>query len=205
MWDAQLLPVTAACRQLHHNLPCSAEQYEADVRESLFRIYCSEPWNDKQAAAPEVASEKLYIDGVPCNMVTRTGRPSKLPEWLSEEELQYYVSEYEANGFAGGLHWYQTMDLNATISPDTMRGKPQILQPALFLAGDRDLVILFSGGKESVEARMKKKCPNLSKCVFYERCGHWIQQERAADVNQELLSWLGTLDLDRVRPVASRL
>ena len=122
--------------QLHHNLECAAEQYEADVRESLYRVYCSEPWNDKQTTPPETTTKKLYVNGSAVGMVTRLPRPSRLPKWLTETELQYYVREYTEHGFSGGLHWYQTMDLNTMLSPESMRARIEIKQPALFIAGE---------------------------------------------------------------------
>ena len=35
--------------------------------------------------------------------------------------------------------------------------------------------------------------PNLTKAVMLEGCGHWTQQERPAEVNQELLQFVGGL------------
>lgn len=37
--------------------------------------------------------------------------PITLPSWLSEEEVQYYVSKFEKSGFTGALNYYRCLDL----------------------------------------------------------------------------------------------
>ena len=37
--------------------------------------------------------------------------PITLPSWLSEDELKYYVTQYEKTGFTGGLNYYRNFDL----------------------------------------------------------------------------------------------
>lgn len=34
-----------------------------------------------------------------------------LPEWMSEEELTYYVSEFKKHGFTPALNYYRALDL----------------------------------------------------------------------------------------------
>ena len=42
----------------------------------------------------------------------RCRRPPPLPwAWLSELEMEFFVSEYARTGFTGGLNWYRAMDL----------------------------------------------------------------------------------------------
>jgi pimeloyl-ACP methyl ester carboxylesterase len=40
---------------------------------------------------------------------------------------------------------------------------------------------------------MDTAVPNLTKSVILERCGHWTQQERPAEVNELLLEFLRSL------------
>ena len=48
--------------------------------------------------------ETSYIDAMP--------EPPPLPwDWLSEAELEMFVTEYSRSGFTGGLNWYRSMDL----------------------------------------------------------------------------------------------
>ena len=64
--------------------------------------------------------------------------------------------------------------------------------PALYIAGDRDVVISFPD--------MDKLIPNLSAFVPHLRgtimlpgCGHWTQQERAQEVNDAMVEFLRAL------------
>ncbi|KAI8574772.1 hypothetical protein RHMOL_Rhmol01G0379900 [Rhododendron molle] len=37
--------------------------------------------------------------------------PLDLPSWLSEEDLNYYVTKFTQKGFTGGLNYYRALDL----------------------------------------------------------------------------------------------
>ena len=63
---------------------------------------------------------------------------------------------------------------------------------ALFMAGDRDLVVNFPGVKERLP-ELKASIPNLEPIVLLPECGHWTQQERPAEVNAALIAFLGKL------------
>jgi pimeloyl-ACP methyl ester carboxylesterase len=63
-----------------------------------------------------------------------------------------------------------------------------INQPALFIAGTRDPVIAGKRGAIAIEA-MQKAVPNVQK-VMIDRAGHWIQQERPAEVNAAMIAFL---------------
>ena len=61
------------------------------------------------------------------------------------------------------------------------------MQPALFIAGDRDAVI--ARNKAALD-RMPQTVPNFRKLVMVPGRGHWTQQERPAEVNVDLLALL---------------
>ena len=66
----------------------------------------------------------------------------------------------------------------------------KVLQPSLFIAGDRDPVIAFH--REEFLA-LESNVPNLRKKVLIEGAGHWIQQERPEDVTRLLTEFLLSL------------
>src|SRR5262245_60183853 len=37
-------------------------------------------------------------------------QPDTLPAWLSQQDLDVYVAEFERTGFRGGLNWYRNFD-----------------------------------------------------------------------------------------------
>jgi pimeloyl-ACP methyl ester carboxylesterase len=64
-------------------------------------------------------------------------------------------------------------------------GTAGVRQPALFDGGRRDPAVLF-GKLEPMEAAV----PNLRRIVLLPSCGHWTQQERPGDINDELRDFL---------------
>ena len=122
------------------------------------------------------------------NVLTSRRAPSSVSE------------EWGRVGFEGGLNWYRTMDVNHGVAPWAFKAQVQVAQPALFLAGELDSVILSAGGKEKVAAGLAKRCGRLQGMHFYPGAGHWIQQEEAADVNRRLLAWLDGLALADRQP-----
>jgi pimeloyl-ACP methyl ester carboxylesterase len=133
--------------QLYFQTPGVAEaDLEADVRASmrdtLLRVSGDVPW----LPASEGFSMVPLAGGLRARMSDHQSRA--LPPWLSEADLDFYVSEFSCTGFRGGLNWYRNIDRNwALLSPFA---GAKIATPALYLAGDRDLVLLFPGMKELV-------------------------------------------------------
>jgi len=64
--------------------------------------------------------------------------------------------------------------------------------PALYVAGDRDLVVRFPGMDQLIP-NLAKFVPRLRRTVMLPGCGHWTQQERAAEVNAAMLEFLKAL------------
>ncbi len=112
--------------------------------------------------------------------------PPELPPWLTEQDIQAYVSQYAQSGFTGPLNWYRNMDRNWELTSAWQHAK--ITVPALFMAGQRDPVISFIpvDGLEEV-------LPGLTRQVLLPGCGHWTQQERPAEVTAAMISFLDGL------------
>ena len=60
----------------------------------------------------------------------------------------------------------------------------------VYLYGDLDLI---AGNTAAAIDGMQKALPNLDRVIKLEGAGHWLQQERAQDVNRELLAFLARL------------
>jgi pimeloyl-ACP methyl ester carboxylesterase len=115
--------------------------------------------------------------------------PPKMPSWLSEQDLDFLEAEYRRAGFTGGLNYYRNMDRNWALTP-FLEGA-RILQPTLFIAGDRDPVIDFL--REEYES-LSANIPNLRNNVLLPGVGHWTQQERPTEVNRLLIEFLKALN-----------
>ncbi len=119
----------------------------------------------------------------------RLAVPEKLPDWLREKDVERMASEYQRTGFRGGLNLYRNIDRNWELTAPWHNA--QIRQPALFIAGTRDPVIAGKRGEIAIE-HMSQAVPGVKK-VMIEGAGHWIQQERPAEVNAAVLAFLKSM------------
>jgi epoxide hydrolase A/B len=154
-------------------------EFEADIRKTLGTIYFV-----VSGDAPEglwfikKPSTAKFLDGLP--------GPELLPGWLTEEDLDYYVAQFEQSGFRGPLNWYRNIDRNLELTPQLETAK--IEQPSFFIAGKKDPVLSFGGG--GWVSQMDKWVTDMRGKVFIEGAGHWVQMERPAEVNEALLGFL---------------
>jgi epoxide hydrolase A/B len=154
-------------------------ELEADPRRSLRRFLYA-----LSGDAPPDLVPRLFQERAPSGRVLDSmPEPEELPGWLGEENLDEYARAYAQTGFRGPLGVYRNLDRDWHEHPEI--GTAGVRQPALFIGGRRDPAVLF-GKLEPMEAAV----PNLRRIVLLPACGHWTQQERPGDVNDELLDFL---------------
>ncbi len=115
--------------------------------------------------------------------------PTTPSTWLTDADLDAYVEDYARTGFTGGLNWYRNLDRSWELTAAWHRAP--VRPPALYLAGERDLVLDMPGTRDYLP-HMTDHVPNLRRTVLLPGCGHWTQQERPAEVNAELIDFLRT-------------
>jgi pimeloyl-ACP methyl ester carboxylesterase len=113
--------------------------------------------------------------------------PETPPSWLDEADIAHYVEVFQRTGFRGGLNWYRNLDRNWALTAPWQDAK--IAQPSLFIAGSRDGVITGPIGETRLK-EMETIVSDLRGKIILEGAGHWIQQERAEEVNKALLAFL---------------
>jgi pimeloyl-ACP methyl ester carboxylesterase len=112
----------------------------------------------------------------------------RLPSWLTERDLDVYAGEFERTGMTGALNRYRNMDRDWEDLAD-FNGSP-VKQPSLFIGGALDAsTIWMSDAIDAYPATL----PGLVSSHLLDGCGHWIQQERPAEVNELLTEWLAAL------------
>ncbi len=115
--------------------------------------------------------------------------PQTFPNWLTEDDLQFYVKEITRTGFRGGVNWYRNLNkLPAALGPWV--GKT-IEQPSFYMCGSTDLI---AGNTSSNISVMKDSLADLRYIEILEGAGHWLQQERPEEVNKALLNFINTLN-----------
>ena len=144
-----------------------------------------------------VSGDALADRGAPQPIVPQGGGfldimldPETLPAWLTEQDIDYYTSEFERTGFSGGLNWYRTIEKSWELMAAWTGAL--VRSPALYIAGERDLVVNLPGSQDLI-AHLRTFIPNLRGTFMLPGCGHWTQQERPAEVNTALLAFLKDL------------
>jgi len=127
----------------------------------------------------------LRLSGYPGD---RFPAPGPLPGWLTEDDLGFYAGEFERTGFRGALNRYRNVDRDwQDLQP--WKGAP-VRVPSLFIGGEKDGPTMWGG---SAIARFPGTLPGLRGSHILPGCGHWVQQERADEVNRLLVDWLKSL------------
>lgn len=162
-------------------------EFDANPRALISRLYTSRS-PGTPTEAPEVTDPRASAGG----WIKRLGEPIRLPHWLSEEDLAYYVSEFERAGFRGGINYYRNSALNWELT-SALAGA-RITQPALFIAGDLDIVNR-GATQEQLEERARLQFNDLRGVILQEGVGHRNQQQAPADTNRRLIEFLDSLNL----------
>ncbi len=123
-------------------------------------------------------------------MLQDPGAPVTLPAWLSEVDIDFYGGEFKRNGFRGPLNYYRNVDRNWELMAPF--ADVLVTVPALYVAGDRDMVISFPG-MDQLLANLKQFVPALRNIQMLPGCGHWTQQERPNEVNKAIIDFIRSL------------
>jgi pimeloyl-ACP methyl ester carboxylesterase len=158
-------------------------ELEADVRRSLRLFYYAISGDAPNGTWPDKPLGADLLSGLP--------DPDPFPAWLTPADLDYFVGEFGHSGFRGALNRYR----NPNVDFDWLRSFKGlgIEQPALFIGGERDLVLTMMGRRGGALDFMKGDIADLRGADVLPGCGHWTQQERPAEVNQRLVAWLKSL------------
>jgi pimeloyl-ACP methyl ester carboxylesterase len=153
-------------------------EFERDVALTM-RTVLAGRGNSDPSAHQYIEQDKGFLgDG-------HDGRP--LPDWLTEADLAYFTEIYRKSGFRGGLNWYRNIDRNWELAAAWQDA--QIRQPSLFLAGSKDGVVTGIIGAKRI-ADMERTLTDLRGKIILDGAGHWVQQERPAEVNAALIDFL---------------
>jgi len=174
--------------QLYFQTPGLAEaELERDPRETILKLLFA-----ASGDVPRRGTGQGDVAMVPHNGGFLTGMPSPaaLPAWLTEADVDFYAAEFARTGFRGGLNWYRNIDRNWELLAPFAGAKVNV--PALYVAGDRDLVVAFRGMDQLIP-NLKNFVPQLRNTIMLPGCGHWTQQERASEVSAAMIEFIRQL------------
>jgi pimeloyl-ACP methyl ester carboxylesterase len=163
--------------QLYFQEPGVAEaEFERDIRNALRKFLIMAGGETDLTSLPAKGPDDDLLSGLP--------EVAALPGWLSEADLDFYAAEFSRSGFRGPLNYYRNHNLTWELTagaPDTGS------QPALFMAGANDGVILMAA---EALAALPQRVPDLRINELIPDIGHWTQQEAPQAVNDALLRFL---------------
>lgn len=157
-------------------------ELEIDVRRSLLGVLytgsgeCRKHPEHRKSSFLSFDKRKHFVDSLIV--------PDALPEWLTDEDLDFYASEFKHSGFRGPINWYRNVDRNWENTPFLDGAK--IRQPAIFITGELDGVLKMAAKEyEDLETNV----PGLCGKHLIKDAGHWVQQEKPGEVNALLLDF----------------
>ena len=156
-------------------------ELNGDPARTMRRLMGGEPALDDKSAAL-----RMLAPG-PDGFIDRLAEPDGLPDWISQDELDHYISEFSRTGFTGGLNWYRNFDRNWETTPELAGAKISV--PCLFIGGSADPVLSFTRRDRAAQV-----ITGPYREVMIDGAGHWLQQERPDEVNAHLLGFLNGLE-----------
>lgn len=118
------------------------------------------------------------------NFMQGLGYPDRVPPWLEPGYFDLAVDVFTRTGFRGALNRYRNHPRDYAWAGQFDH---TIRQPALFIGGMRDPALKLSSSDPL--PLMQENAPNVEAHMI-EGCGHWIQAERAQEVEALLIPWL---------------
>ena len=149
---------------------------EEDIRLSLKTMHIHTSGDRGKGVTPKQEGVRSLLEAV-------TAPPDKLPPWMTEEDLDYYVKMYEISGFRGGINWYRNIPTLHSDTPELDHAK--ITQPAIFVQGSRDIVEHMVSRESQIE-----NFEDLRSVHVLDGIGHWVQVEATEELNKICLDFL---------------
>jgi pimeloyl-ACP methyl ester carboxylesterase len=114
--------------------------------------------------------------------------PGLLPSWAEPDYVAHNVTEFQRTGFHGGLNYYRAAEPYFYLSA-AWKGA-RINQPSFYIGGKVDGLGALYPPFEKLRAGL----PGLVGNLELDNVGHWVQHEASAQVSDQLVRFLRTVN-----------
>ena len=165
-------------------------EFEKDLRKGLELTYFS---GDARGMLRRFEYTEETLDKDPnAKFLEGTFEFDSYPDWITKEEMDYFVSQFEMSGMRGPINRYRALEIDFEDLIDFKDAK--LKQPASFITGSLDPVNFFNGvgykEADDIKNTIGSYYENLIDIQMIEDAGHWVQQEKPEEVNKHLLNFL---------------
>ena len=165
-------------------------EFENDLQRALKMTYTN---SDGRGMASSLEKSQIGLNpqkGPDATFLEGMEDFDTLPDWLTQEDIDYFVSQFEISGLRGPLNRYRAQNIDW----EELENLPKtISQPAFFITGTLDPVNFFVPSEQSLIDRIGSNYDNLILAEELEGIGHWTQQEAPQKVNELIVSFLKKL------------
>ncbi|KAL2345654.1 hypothetical protein Fmac_006939 [Flemingia macrophylla] len=184
--DPQVRPVDGLCALYGPNYYICRFQKPGEMEAQMAAVgtpYVIRNILTSRETGPPILPEGEYGTGFNPNM-SRT-----LPSWLTQDDLNYYVSKFEKTGFTPALNYYRNLNSNWELTAPWSGGKIQT--PVMFITGELDSVYTTSYFREYIDSGdFKEDVPNLKQIIVQKGVAHFNNQEAADEVSDYIYHFI---------------
>ena len=166
-------------------------EFEADVRKALEITYFSGDGRGMQFMLENLGNP-AYQKTPDSKMLENSPSFDSYPDWLTQEDMNYFINEFEQSGFRGPFNRYRAQDIDHQELQEFKNMSYPL--PACFITGTLDPVNFFardeSASQEDILEAFTKNYDDLRKVEIIDGIGHWTQQESPELVTSHMIDFL---------------
>ena len=154
-------------------------EFEADVRKALEITYFSADGRGMQFMMENINNPEYQKTPDSKMLEKNSPKFDTYPNWLTQEDMNYFIKEFEQSGFRGPFNRYRAQDIDFEELQEFKNMAYPL--PACFITGTLDPVNFFARDESASEADIleafTKNYEDLRKVEILDGIGHWTQQE----------------------------
>ena len=196
------------------------DEYEGDL-ENMCRRMISNTRREPESAIEELPSVGFFErPGANPKDTGWMSRMSKLKKggnsFVSEDDVQFWVNQFQVSGFFGPVSYYRNVDRNFYDFEQYIGRK--ITQPCSFICGGDDGCTKtnmwrgwltppeYDGVDQTIwQQAMRQVVPNLQEIQIVPEKSHWILMEAPKEVNEQLERFLTSDDVKVAMGLGSKM